>query len=262
MVGVMTGAGGGGISLEEAVARRALLDTALAAWGAGDGVGAETAALGYLGFVPPQRASGDVTRALAADPRYRRLGREVVWARARALTGGVVTKAPACCAAVTARVTEDPTGFRAILAPESPVDGEGRADAWLLSPLDPTLGFVPCGHGCLAAQAARRASLAGRDLSSLRGLLAVRLLRLAPGVDLIVGGASLGEGRGVRLERLFLLLAASTPPVLAQLVEALVVRRLIAGRAVRLRGEALESKQGLVFVKMLHCASARWLDLT
>jgi len=233
-------------------------DLALAAHASGDLAAAERAALRWLGFAAPQRASGDVERPLAANDRYAVLAREVVAARARALTGGIATVPPPCCAATTARAATDRTGFAAIALPGPRTDGD---DAWLLSPLDAGLGFVPCAYGCVAAQQARRRSLARADLAALRALLATRLLRLAPGVDLLLGGEP-GRSAGVlQLAKVYGVYAAATPPALVRLVEALVVRRLLAGRSVRLLDDAIDARQGLVYVKMLHRTNARWLDL-
>ena len=61
--------------------------------------------------------------------------------------------------------------------------------------------------------------------------------------------------------RSLLSLVAPMAPPLLHLVEALVVRRLLSGTEVRFRGEAIEVRQGLVFVKMLHRSEARWLEL-
>lgn len=240
-------------------ARFAQRSLALAAIGSGDLVGAERAALRYLGLAPPMRASGDMEKPLPADRRYRRVLAEPLAARVRALTGGTRTAPPPCCAATTRLAAADPAGFAAIALPRARAVGD--ADAWLLSPLDVTRGFVPCAYGCAAAIAARRASLASRDLASLRAALSVRLLQLAPGVDLLVAGPPGKTEGAIKLEALYGIFAATTPPALARLVESLVVRRLLAGPQVRFLDEAVDARQGLVFVKMLHRSTARWLDL-
>jgi hypothetical protein len=237
-------------------------DLALAAHAAGDLEAAERASLRWLGLAPPQRPSGDVERPLAADERYAVLARELVAARARAITAGAVVAPPPCCIATTRRAAVDRSGFAAIALPADRTDGSD--DAWLLSPLDPSLGFVPCGYGCVAAQQGRRAALARADLGALRRLLAARLLRLAPGVDLLLVGEPGRSAGALRLERLFGVYASALPPPIQRLVEALVVRRLLAGAEVRfLDGDpAIDARQGLVYVKMLHRTQARWLDLT
>jgi hypothetical protein len=234
-------------------------DLALAARADGDLDAAERAALRYLGFAPPQRASGDMERPLAAEGRYAVLAREVVAARARALTGGAATTPPPCCIATTRAAAADRSGFAAIALPGPRLDGD---EAWLLSPLDAGLGFIPCGYGCAAAQQSRRASLARADLGALRRLLAARLLRLAPGIDLLLVGERARSAGALRLSMVYGVYPAATPPSLLRLIEALVVRRLLAGPEVRLLDEAVDAKQGLVYVKMLHRSNARWLDLT
>lgn len=249
--------------MNEAGLRRRLgaAGEAMAAAGQGDWARAEQAALLWLGFAPPQRASGDLLRPLAADARYRRLPSLALAARVSALTGGARTEPPACCAATTRVADGDETGFAALLLPaDAPgPHGDPAADRWLLSPLDATRGFVPCGYACEAAIAARRGTLVGRSLPSLRGLLAARLLRLAPGVDLVAKGTATRRG-GLELSSLTLLHAPLPGPLL-HLVEALVVRRLLAGRELRVLDDAVEVRQGLVFVKMLHPDGARWVDL-
>ena len=238
--------------------RSAAARAAVAAHGAGDLVVAEREALVWLGFAPPQRASGDVGRPLPQDARYRRLAAATVAARVRALTGGVRTSAPACCEETTRAAAGDATGFGAVLLPRG-VEDRHRGDRWLLSPLDSTLGFVPCSYSCAAAIEARRASLVGPDREALRSLLRVRLLRMAPGVDLLVKGEGTRHG-GVRIEGLYALVGA-VPAALVAWMESLVVRRLLAGREVRFLDDAVEVRQGLVFVKMLHPDGARWVDL-
>ena len=235
---------------------------ALAAWSTGDITAAERALLRHIGFAPPTRASGDIEKPLPADPRHRRLTAEVYAARVRALTGGIATAPPPCCAETTRLAATDPTGFAAITLPAGLTsDASARASAFFLSPLDNNRGFVPCGYGCEAARSARAASLAGKNLNALRGALALRLLRLAPGIDILVTGPAGKIPGSIKLEGLFCLFAAGTPPLVVRLVESLVVRRLLVGTEMRVDGDALDAKQGLVFVKMLHRTNARWLDL-
>jgi hypothetical protein len=218
--------------------------------------------LRYLGFAPPQRASGDVERPLDHGGRYGRLAREAVGARVRTLTGGRAAAAPDCCVAATRRADADRAGFAAIATPADRPAGSDGEDAWILSPLDPAMGFLPCGYGCAAAQQSRRQALAGADLPALRRVLAARLLRLAPGVDLLLAGEPGRHAGSLRLERVYGVFAAATPAPVMRLVEALVVRRLLVGPEVRLLDDAIDAKQGLVYVKQLHRVEARWLDLS
>lgn len=238
-------------------------ELALWAWKRGDFMLAERAALRYLGFEPPTRGSGDIEKPLPADARYRRMRRELLAARVRLLTGGRSTKPPPCCEVTMRLAACDPSGFAAIGLPldASPEGGASdTGDPWLLSPLDDTRGFVPCSYDCPAAQAARRATLGGRDLGSLRAALSLRLLQLAPGIDILLTGSRGRRSGSLRPEGIYLLLAGDVPPSLVWLVETLVVRRLLAGAELRFDGASLAARQGLVFVKMLHRGEARWLD--
>jgi hypothetical protein len=181
---------------------------------------------------------------------------------------------PACCAATTSRAAADPTGFAAQALPRDRGPGPDQsggtdgtraaaawADAWLLSPLDPGRGFVPCGYCCIAAQEARREALSGCDAGALRPLLAGRVLQLAPGVALQVLGSPGRSAGSLCVDAIYGLYAARSPGPLIRLVEALVVRRLLAGSMIRFFEEGIDVKQGLVFVKMLHRSTARWIDL-